>query len=73
MITVTEIMNEVLELPRSDRSYLASKIIESLDDEQDLSQEWRTEIDRRVARRQSGESVPVSREELHHDIENILS
>jgi len=73
MITVTEIMNEVLELPRSDRSYLASKIIESLDDEQDLSQEWRTEIDRRVARRQSGESVPVSRGELHRDIEKILS
>jgi putative addiction module component (TIGR02574 family) len=73
MITVAEIMNEVLELPRSDRSYLASKIIESLDDEQDLSQEWRTEIDRRMARRQSGESVPVSRDELHRDIEKILS
>ena len=73
MTTVAQIMNEVLELPRSDRSYLASKLIESLDDEQELSPEWRAEIGRRVERRKSGESEPISQDELHRDIENILA
>ncbi len=73
MITVAQIMNEVLELPRSDRSYLASKLIESLDDEQELSPEWRAEIGRRVERRKSGESAQISQDELHRDIENILA
>jgi putative addiction module component (TIGR02574 family) len=73
MITVAQIMNEVLELPRSDRSYLASKLIEGLDDEQELSPEWRAEIGRRVERRKSGESEQISQDELHRDIENILA
>ena len=73
MTTVAQLMSEVLELPRSDRSYLASKLIESLDDEQELSPEWRAEIGRRVERRKSGESEPISQDELHRDIENILA
>lgn len=73
MITVAEIMNEVLELPRADRSYLASKLIESLDEDQELAPEWREEINKRVARRESGETSQISREELHQDIEKILA
>jgi putative addiction module component (TIGR02574 family) len=72
MTTVAEIMNEILELPRIDRSYLASKIIESLDDESELTLEWQAEIGRRVERRKSGESVQISQDELHRDIERIL-
>lgn len=66
-------MDEVLELPRSDRSYLASKLIESLDEEQELTPEWKAEIGRRVARRIAGESTQISQDELHRDIEKILS
>jgi hypothetical protein len=73
MITTAEILNEVLVLPRSDRSYLAAKLIESLDDESELSPEWRAEIGRRVERRISGESAQISRNELHRDIEAILA
>jgi len=73
MITVAEIMNEVLELPRADRSYLASKLIESLDEDQELAPEWKEEIGKRVARRASGESTQISQEELHQDIERILA
>jgi hypothetical protein len=36
MSTMTEIMSGALELPRSDRSYLASKLIESLDETEEL-------------------------------------
>jgi len=73
MTTVAKIMNEVLELPRSDRSYLASKLIESLDEEQDLTPEWNAEIGERVARRIAGETTQSSQDELHRDIEKILS
>ena len=69
MINVAQIMNEVLEIPRSDRSYLASKLIESLDKEQELSPEWKAEIGRRVERRKSWESTQISQDELHRDIE----
>lgn len=40
---------EVLHLPRVDRSQLASRLLESLDeDEHELSPEWRDELQRRV-------------------------
>ncbi len=66
-------MNEALELPRIDRTYLVSKLLESLDEEQDLAPEWKEEIAKRVARRASGETKQISREELHQDIETILA
>jgi hypothetical protein len=73
MATVTEIMDHVLALSRTDRSYLATKLIESLDDDSELSPEWIEEIERRVARRQSGETHSVSSSEVHREIEQILS
>jgi putative addiction module component (TIGR02574 family) len=73
MVTISRIMNEVLELPRNDRSYLALKLIESLDEEQELSQEWKEEIGKRVARRESGETSQISQDNLHRDIEKILA
>lgn len=73
MATVTEIMSGALSLPRSDRSYLASKLIESLDEVEELTPEFRAELDRRVARWKSGETKSVSSEELHRDIQKILN
>tara|TARA_B110000908_G_scaffold148765_1_gene181522 strand:+ start:2405 stop:2668 length:264 start_codon:yes stop_codon:yes gene_type:complete len=73
MTTVTEIIDNVMELPRTDRSYIARKLIESLDREASLSNEWMEEIEKRVARRESGESQSVSREVVHVDIEKLLA
>lgn len=73
MTDVAEIMGNVLGLPRSDRSYIARKLIESLDQEAELSPEWMAEIEQRVARRQSGETQSVSSEDVHADIERILA
>lgn len=70
---MTEIMEDVLGLPRTDRSYIARKLIESLDQETEFGPEWMEEIEKRVARRQSGESRSVSSEEVHADIERIVS
>ena len=72
MATMTDIIAGALELPRSDRSYLAAKLIESLEEEE-LSPEWREELDARVARWKSGETKSVSSEDVHRKIGQILS
>ena len=73
MSKIADIMTGALELPRSDRSYLAAKLIESLEEDHELSPEWMEEIEKRVARRQRGETQSVSREDVHRDIERILT
>lgn len=45
--TTAELLENVLSLPDVDRSYLASKLLESLDDS-GVSSEWSEEIERRV-------------------------
>jgi len=73
MPSVSKIMENVLELPRTDRSYIARKLIESLDEDAELSAEWMAEIEQRVARRVSGESQSVSNSKVHADIKKLLA
>jgi putative addiction module component (TIGR02574 family) len=73
MNTAIELIDDVLKLPRSDRSYLAAKIIESLDQEDDISPEWMVELDRRVESWKSGENPSVSSEDLHQEIKSRLA
>lgn len=73
MSTITEVMENALTLPRADRSYIASKLIESLDDEAPLSTEWQAEIQRRYARWQTGETRSIPKEEVHHRIEQLIA
>ena len=67
MITATatyeEIEDAVLHLPIPDRSRLATRILESLEDDgSNISQEWQTELDRRVADIDSGKTKLISSE-----------
>lgn len=56
---------EILHLPRVDRSRLASRLLESLEeDEHDLSPEWRDELQRRIADIDAGTSKLISSEVL---------
>ena len=73
MNTAFELMDDVLKLPREDRSYLATKIIESLDQNDDLSREWMEELDRRVESWRSGVSPSVSSKDLHQEIRDRLA
>jgi putative addiction module component (TIGR02574 family) len=57
--------DEVLHLPRMVRSQLASRLIESLaEDERELSPEWREELQRRVAGIEAGETKLIPAEDL---------
>ena len=72
-IDVTSVLQNALSLPLPERSYIAERLLVSLDDDGELSPAWREEIDARVQRRQSGETRPYSREEVREHIEAILA
>jgi len=60
--TTTELLENVLSLPDADRSYLASKLLESLDDG-GVSKEWDEEIARRVSTIDDGSAQLVPHDE----------
>lgn len=71
-MNIAEILTGALEMPRTDRSYLATKLIESLDEEMELMPDYRTDLDARMERYRSGESKGVSSEELHAEVQVLL-
>lgn len=73
MTSALEILEEAMNLPRAERSFVADRLLESLDGEGDLTPAWREEIAKRIARRESGESRVYSREEIRRDVRNLLA
>jgi putative addiction module component (TIGR02574 family) len=74
MNTAIDYMNDLLNLPRTDRSYIATKLIESLDNEEahQLSAEEIEEYDARLSRWKTGEDKAISIEELNVKVAEIL-
>lgn len=72
MPTVADVIENALALPLADRSYVAAKLIESLEREE-LSGEATAEYDRRVARWKAGENRSSSSGELDSKVRGILS
>jgi putative addiction module component (TIGR02574 family) len=72
-MTASTIVDEALALPLAERSFIVGRLLLSLDEDRPLSDEWREEIARRVARREAGESRSVSREEVRRDVQALLS
>ena len=73
VLDITSVLQNVLSLPHAERSYLAERLIVSLEDDRELSPAWRAELDARVKRRQSGETRSYSREEASQQIEAIIA
>jgi putative addiction module component (TIGR02574 family) len=72
-LDVTQVLQEALALPLAERSYLAERLLVSLDDDGELSPAWREELDARVQCRQRGETRSLTREEVSEHIETILA
>ncbi len=72
-MTALQLIDNIMQLPRADRSYLASKIIESLDKDEELSDDWVKELDLRVEKWQSGESKSIRGVDLHAEMKTRLS
>lgn len=54
-----KVKDEALHLPLEDRSRLASRLLESLDDGDDVSPEWKDELDRRLQEIGEGKTVMI--------------
>ena len=72
MTTVTDVIENALALPLMDRSYLASKLIESLEKEELTPQAIR-EYDQRVASWKSGQTRSSGSVELDAKMQDILN
>jgi hypothetical protein len=72
MTTVDDVIQSALALPLNDRSYVTSKLIESLSQDDQLAPEEIAEYDARVARFEAGETQASTSEELDAKIEKIL-
>ena len=73
VIDISSVLQNVLSLPLPERSYIAERLLVSLDDQPELSSAWRAELDARVQRRETGETRSYSRKEVHEEIEAILA
>lgn len=73
MATLTEMMDNVLDLPRVDRSYLVKKLLESLERTDSLTVDQRSMIDRRSSEMADGKVKPLSMEQLKQDVANRLA
>lgn len=74
MTNVMEIMEHVLKLPRSDRGYLAQKLIDSLENEEDadLSDHQKATLDRRSLELKSGAVTGLSLDQLKEQVRSNL-
>ena len=59
-----KVESDALLLPLRDRSRLASRILESLEEGEEISSEWKEELRQRVAKREAGTSTPVPSDEV---------
>ena len=69
VISYEQLEDGVLHLPREDRSKLASRLLESLEeDDFELSPEWAEELDRRVKEMNNGTAGMISSEDFWKEI-----
>lgn len=73
ILDISGVLQSDLSLPRSERSYIAERLLVSLDDDGELSPAWRAELDARVQRRENGETRPFDREEVREHIRVLLA
>jgi putative addiction module component (TIGR02574 family) len=68
---VKSLAEVVVNLPAEDRTYLAERLLASLD-ETDLEQQWAVEAKRRLDEIRSGAVETVSAEEVYRRIDRLL-
>jgi putative addiction module component (TIGR02574 family) len=68
MAAVTEIMQDVLKLPRTERSFLAKKLLESLEADESFSAEEMEVFQSRSREIREGRVKPMTLEQLQQDV-----
>lgn len=62
-----ELEAAALALPRSERARLAERLLASLDEESEIEEAWRVEVERRLARYRSGELQSIPAGSVHEE------
>jgi putative addiction module component (TIGR02574 family) len=68
MAAVTEIIQDVLKLPRTERSFLAKKLLESLETDESFSAEEMEVFQSRSREIHEGRVKPMTLEQLQQDV-----
>jgi hypothetical protein len=72
-----EIIGQALQLPLIDRSYLARKLILSLEDEDEVDSEWEQawiqECEKRMARLVAGQTELIPAEEVFRELKQVAT
>ena len=72
-LNITDLVDSALAMPRPERSYLAERLLVSLDDDSEMPSGWRDEMDARVQRRERGETRSYSQEEVMAELEAAIA
>ncbi len=74
-LNIADLVECALSMPRAERSYLVTKLIGSLDDDDDIevSQEWQEELNRRVESMRNGTSPGIPHEEVMSGVRELLA
>jgi putative addiction module component (TIGR02574 family) len=67
-VSYEQVKEIALHLPVEDRSRLASRLLESLDDDDDVSPEWLEEIRRRVKEMKDGTAKMIPHDEVMSNV-----
>ncbi len=70
---ITSVLQNVLSLPRPERSYLAERLLVSLENDDEMPPQWREEMDARVQRRERGETRAYSHEEVMAELDAVIA
>jgi hypothetical protein len=73
VIDITSVLEKALAMPRPERSYLAERLLVSLEDDDEMPLHWREEMDARVQRRERGETRSYSHEEVMAELDAIIA
>ena len=71
-LNISEMVESALSMPRPERSYLAERLLISLD-HNEMPAHWREEMDARLRRRESGETRSYSHEEVMAELETVIA
>lgn len=72
-LNIADIVEYALAMPRPERSYIAERLLVSLDDDDEMPPQWREEMDARVRRRERGETRSYSHEEVLAEIDAVIA
>lgn len=72
-IDITSVLQSALSMPRPERSYIAERLLVSLEDDDEMPPQWREEMDARVQRRERGETRSYSHEEIMAELDAVIA